>query len=290
MQPIEISHSLLPSVPPSAALVASLDAAAGGPAVVLATRFSAAFARRAAVIAAVPVDQIVPINVDVPFVLTTVLAAMDGIRARRAEIVARLPAFDVTILDDLEDDVLALGEAHLAWRTATTPPESLPELSAEAMRRRDQLRVHADSLVAAGLLDASSLQGARNPGGYHGMAMSLLGLCRVLRSSWTTFEGSTPLRASDLVEAQAAADRMVRALTARRVSPGVIAAASLTRHQTFTVFVRAYDEVRRAMAYLRWHEGDADAIVPSLYAGRGGRKAGSSSEATPTAAPTGTTA
>jgi hypothetical protein len=43
------------------------------------------------------------------------------------------------------------------------------------------------------------------------------------------------------------------------------------RARAFTVFSRAYDQVRRAAMFLRWNEGDPDAIVPSLYAGRGGR-------------------
>jgi hypothetical protein len=43
------------------------------------------------------------------------------------------------------------------------------------------------------------------------------------------------------------------------------------RAQAFALFVRAYDECRRGVAYLRWHHGDATAIVPSLYPRRGRR-------------------
>ncbi len=43
------------------------------------------------------------------------------------------------------------------------------------------------------------------------------------------------------------------------------------RARAFTLFSRAYDQVRRAVNVLRWDEGDADSIAPSLYAGRGGR-------------------
>ena len=37
--------------------------------------------------------------------------------------------------------------------------------------------------------------------------------------------------------------------------------------------IYGYDQLRRMMSYLRWSEGDADSIVPSLYAGRGRRTA-----------------
>ena len=40
--------------------------------------------------------------------------------------------------------------------------------------------------------------------------------------------------------------------------------------------VHTYDELRRMMTYLRWHIGDVDGLVPSLWAGRGGRKASTS--------------
>lgn len=41
--------------------------------------------------------------------------------------------------------------------------------------------------------------------------------------------------------------------------------------QAFTLFATAYNECRRGVSHLRWHEGDATEIVPSLYRGRGGR-------------------
>jgi hypothetical protein len=40
------------------------------------------------------------------------------------------------------------------------------------------------------------------------------------------------------------------------------------RRRAYTLFVQAYDEVRRPVTYVRWEEGDVDEIVPSLFAGR----------------------
>jgi len=47
--------------------------------------------------------------------------------------------------------------------------------------------------------------------------------------------------------------------------------AAERRACAFTLFMRAYDQARRAVIFLRWDEGDADEIAPSLYKGRGGR-------------------
>ncbi len=49
--------------------------------------------------------------------------------------------------------------------------------------------------------------------------------------------------------------------------------AAEMRLRALTDLVRRYDEVRRMVTYLRWREGDADDIAPSLYARRLGRKA-----------------
>jgi hypothetical protein len=45
-----------------------------------------------------------------------------------------------------------------------------------------------------------------------------------------------------------------------------VKAAADLRNRAFTLFTRGYDQMRRAVAFLRWDEGDADKVVPSLYA------------------------
>ena len=65
------------------------------------------------------------------------------------------------------------------------------------------------------------------------------------------------------------------------------AEAAEIRQQAFTLFVNNYDQVRRAISFLRWNEGDVDDIIPSLYAGRstGKRKNGSDVLPAPAANP-----
>jgi len=60
------------------------------------------------------------------------------------------------------------------------------------------------------------------------------------------------------------------------------------RARAFTLLTDAYDNARRAIIYLRWHEGDADIICPYLFAGRsnGRGKAADNKPATPGANPT----
>ena len=55
--------------------------------------------------------------------------------------------------------------------------------------------------------------------------------------------------------------------------------ANDTRQRAFTLLVTAYDEVRRAVTFVRWAEGDADAFAPSLYAKSRKRRPGASDDA-----------
>jgi hypothetical protein len=50
------------------------------------------------------------------------------------------------------------------------------------------------------------------------------------------------------------------------------------RARAFTLLVNAYDACRQALAYLRWKEGDAESIAPSLFKKRPGRKPGKKDE------------
>jgi len=55
--------------------------------------------------------------------------------------------------------------------------------------------------------------------------------------------------------------------------------------RAFTLFCRMYSDVRRAISYLLWHEGNVDEVIPSLYAGRGGSKKKETPDAAPNLTP-----
>ena len=78
----------------------------------------------------------------------------------------------------------------------------------------------------------------------------------------------------------------------RRPWPATAAAESAEqRDRAFTLFIRCYDQIRRAILFLRWEQDDADTIAPSLYPGyprRMRKEADGASESE--AEPTGTTA
>jgi hypothetical protein len=75
-----------------------------------------------------------------------------------------------------------------------------------------------------------------------------------------------------------------------------VAAATDQRQRVFTLTLRAYEEARSAVTYLRRREGDAESIAPNLYTGKARRRPTDSSTTdgsatgTPTAPAAGTNA
>ena len=65
----------------------------------------------------------------------------------------------------------------------------------------------------------------------------------------------------------------------------------MTRQKAFTLFFNVYEDVRRAIQYVRGKAGDADEDAPSLFAGRsGGRRKSANDPAATTTPSTGTPA
>ena len=79
---------------------------------------------------------------------------------------------------------------------------------------------------------------------------------------------------SEVDRANQTADTLLTAVGMREQAPARVADATETRLLAYNLLLRDYGEVRRAVSFLRWHQGDADTLAPSLFAGRGPRKRG----------------
>jgi hypothetical protein len=98
----------------------------------------------------------------------------------------------------------------------------------------------------------------------------------IVRENWSKVQGKTPLTRAHLDEFEALSDRLLTTLGVKDQSEELVAESTLRRQRAFALFLRAYNEVRRAISFLRWNQGDVDSIIPSLYSIKGGRKRGPS--------------
>jgi hypothetical protein len=240
---------------------------------------------------ALQADDLVQVNLEVVSAVATTFGVLPELNKHRDSIATYMPNHDLVQFGKLEDYAKGLSHANTLHYIATQPPDDLQLVYDEAVAVRERLLSDTNTLIARGYINAVTLKGMKGPVGYKNVATDLQILASNLKDNWATISGKCAIEMGELEHALKLAARILRVVGLREQSPAVIAAAADIRTRAFTQFVRAYDNARRAIIYLRWHEGDADIIAPSLYAGRSnGRKKAADANDKPTPAPAPTTA
>ena len=234
--------------------------------------FADAFARLEAEMAALEEKDLVPINIDVPSAVTTSFGVLPKLREHRKGLETIGAAFDLERLDKLEDYTMALSHAHARYWASMAPPDDLAPVYEEASDLRELLQSDMNSLVRRGLLPQDSLDDLTGNTGYKNVATDLQILSIVLEENWAKIEGKTAIEKKEVEHGAKLAARILRVVGKREQSPATAAVAADQRSRAFALFLRAYDDARRAIIFLRWHAGDADTIAPSLFSGRGNTK------------------
>jgi hypothetical protein len=233
-------------------------------------RFRDAYAQREEEMNAIPEDEVVVPNVEIPVAVTTVIGAAPKIRATRPHFTKHLTTFPMNRFDNLESYALALGHAHILHLAASAPAEAMPELVSECQAVRETLLINAQVAAHHGLIDGLRLRELRGTNGHRHTAFDLFLLSQLLRENWPKLEGKTLLKADDLNTAESLADRLATAVGTREQTSVAASATAATRDRAFTLFIKAYTEVRRAVLYL--YPNDGEEIAPTLYTGRGPTK------------------
>lgn len=231
----------------------------------------AAFERQREAIARVPDGDLIPINVDILAAIGTARGAARKVTALLPDIRRVLPGHDPACFESLDDVALACAYATSQHTLAQNPPEVLAEVASNAVRMRDLLVTDAEGLTKRKLIDASALAGVDGSIAYRAIAHDLILLATLLRSVLPTLGQRITSTAAELDEADEIATKLFDHVSLREDSQ-VATEASKTRQRAFTLLVKTYEEVRRALYYVRWHEDDIEQIAPSLYAGRNNRK------------------
>lgn len=230
-------------------------------------------------------DDQVALNIDLYTAFTTVRGSLERIKAQRPAIVAEFRTFDIEQFDKLEDYAYAMANAHSLYEMASKPVESLPGLSDEALPLCNNLYNDAIGLANRGLIDGAKLKDLPGTVGYRNLGFHLLDLSNLLRAAWPAIENKTPIQMRELEQAHLLSDRILSAVGVREQTSVNVAEATKIRQQAFTLLVNAYDQARRAIAYLRWEEDDVETIAPSLYSARQAAKRKHASDVVKPAAP-----
>lgn len=231
-----------------------------------------AYKRAQAKIEAVDAAKVLPINLDITAATATVLGAMGGVIAYRQQVEAEVPRFPVTLFDDIETFAYALLYVNSVYQVSVEPKDELQPLLEQATQKLTVLQADASALAKRGLIPAEILGELSPDRGYKAAAANLQLVYTALDTHWEKIVGKCAVDRAELDLAGRLAARIVRLVGLREQSPSAVADATLTRARAYTLFVNAWDEIRRAIGYVRWQQGDADEIAPSLYANRGKRR------------------
>lgn len=186
----------------------------------------------------------------------------------------RLPDFDIVNVDRLELYAAAFAGAQARFNMVKQRNRRPAALFAEALAARRQLRSDVIALVRRQLIPSDLIQNLSGRRGYEQVAADLLLLAAVLRARMTSIVGKCAVTEEELVCAEVLAHQLTCVVSHRREPVEAQIEAADARRRAFTLFFRAYGQVRRAVQYLRYEQGDAERIAPALSGKRrGGKKA-----------------
>ena len=214
-------------------------------------------------------EDLVPVNIDVPGAISTAISALPQIMALRDE-ASKLPGFDISHFDRLQLYILAAGHAHAKLLSASASQETIATQYERGIKLRDAMYLDAVALAHRGLFNGDRLADFKAKVGYKNLVFDLIGLHALFRESWDKIASRTGVQLGELDEAELLGQQLTLAVSVREQAPRIGAQAQTQRQRNFTLFSRSYDQVRRAISFLRWDHDDLDQICPSLFAGRGG--------------------
>ncbi|WP_437963618.1 hypothetical protein WMF04_28270 [Sorangium sp. So ce260] len=228
-------------------------------------RAAAAFNRVAPELNELSAAALAPINIDLPRAVALVLGVLPGLAALRPAIVKQLPEHKVALLDKLELYALAAWYAHLISLPESSAGHAVKPLLDEAIALRASLLGEADNLARRGLLDPDAIDDIRAGEGHVDTANDLVALSALFNHSWPEIAGRTMATDEEVRRAGELGPKLLAALGVREHGADTGSADPADRRaRAVALFVRAYEQTRRAVTYLRWDEGDAELIAPSL--------------------------
>ena len=206
------------------------------------------------------------ITVDIPTAAIIVRGALPALRSLRPDVAAAFREVDLGQYDQIELYTRALTQANGEYLATSRGVAEVPALTEELKEIRTTLLTDMRTAVRRKLIDRSHLDRMQGAKGAKNTATDVITLCALVRKQWPALEGRTAVVLSEIDRAEQLAEELQSALALAQNADGGVAAAADLRQRVYTLFFNAYDEARRAMSFLRWHEGDANELAPSLMA------------------------
>lgn len=216
-----------------------------------------------------------------------VSSVLPTLRTFEPQLEKALPEFDTKLLQTVEVYGRAALYAQGVDRSTTSNNgDAHAKLVEELESLYGRLYRNADFLSGEGLFSRAVLNNARTGTSVRDRAADLRTLAIEFAENESALSGRTLVTRDVIERAFAVAQAVLDSLAAREALTEAQLAAQRDRQRAGVLFYRAYNEIRRAISWLRWNEGDADKLAPSLHslnARRSSRGDSSSDERDPDA-------
>lgn len=179
--------------------------------------------------------------------------------------IERSPDIDVALIRKIPDYAWTLKFWNSATLYEAAPSPALAALADKGYAIRERLLADLGALAGHGYLESTLLTKFAGTSSHQKLSDDLLGLAKLVPERWDVIQGRSAITLDAATEASDVGAKLAIAVGGRDRTPAAIAHAQKQRLRAYTLFVRAYDEARRAIGFLRWHEGDGDAILPSVF-------------------------
>ena len=233
------------------------------------TNAAAMRARAEEAAARIPTAEVIDIRIDPAQAAYGVLAACAQLEQLRTELEATFGDDAKTALDDLEPAALAALDANAAW-VADSDVALRPQAEALAVQR-DAMRTVADAAIERGIVPEDTISRLTGGNSYEALAADTHALSMWIDDHRARLGEHCKLSPAETEQAKRDATAFGVAVKSRKATGAGRSERAMQRARAFTYLLNVYDVARQQVGYVRWHEGDADQIAPSLYAGRGRR-------------------
>jgi hypothetical protein len=210
-------------------------------------------------------EELLIINVEPLAAVATVRGVLPKLYPLREQIAADLPRFNLAFLDRLELYALALMQAHSLFNVATGESSGRLALVSEARELRSLLLNDVNNLRKHGFLVCANLSQLRGANGNRNIASDVMTLAALLREHWAQVSSHCGASLIDLDRAEVLSDELMKILGERESAPERLAAATLLRRRVYTLFMRAYAEVRKAVRAIVIAPEEARKLTPSVH-------------------------
>lgn len=224
-----------------------------------------AFLRTVKRAAAISAEQKQHIIIEVGGAILRARTALPGLSAFR-EAMKKLPGFDVAAFDQFDDTSNAMLDIDLRYRKFDSGTrEALIALVEENTQLRAIALADAVPLVARGLVSAAEIESIKDGQGRDDLSRDNLRLAAIFERVLAMPNAPTAVTKEEIAHLRDRAVALRTALERGEVLSKEQRELSDMRARIYTLFVNDWSQIRRAITFIRWDDGDAETIAPSLF-------------------------